>query len=109
MKKRLKKKNKLLSVYQKALAVCGVFFCTVFGSAMPAFAMNGNADPVTYINNFYTIITAIGAIVLLWAIVQFTIALKGHDSGQRASSVIGIGAGILLICAPWIVKAIAGV
>ena len=113
MKKRLKKKNKLLSVYQKARAVCGVFFCTVFGSAMPAFAMNGNADPVTYINNFYTIIcsviTAIGAIVLLWAIVQFTIALKGHDSGQRASSVIGIGAGILLICAPWIVKAIAGV
>ena len=59
MKKGLKKKNKLLSVYQKALAVCGVFFCTVFGSAMPAFAMNGNADPVTYINNFYTIICSV--------------------------------------------------
>ena len=106
-------RKKVLSIYQKTLAFCGVFFCTVLGSAMPAFAMNGNADPVTYINNFYTIIcsviTAIGAIVLLWAIVQFTIALKGHDSGQRASSVIGIGAGILLICAPWIVKAIAGV
>lgn len=113
MKPISKMKKKLLSAYQKTLAFCGVFFCTVFGAAMPAFAMNGETDPVTYINNFYTIIcsviTAIGAIVLLWAIVQFTIALKGHDSGQRASSVIGIGAGILLICAPWIVKAIAGV
>lgn len=110
--KKTNKKHKLLSLYQKTLAFCGVFFCTVFSIACPAFAVEGEADPVSYINNFYTIIcsviTAIGAIVLLWAIVQFTIALKGHDSGQRANSIIGIGAGILLICAPWIVKAIAG-
>ena len=91
-------KQKFLRILQRTLAFCGVFFCTVLGAAAPAFAMNGNADPVTYINNFYTILcsvlTAIGAIILLWAIVQFVLALKGHDPGQRAQSLIGIAAGI---------------
>lgn len=114
--KQLKKQNRMkfaLRIYQRTLAFCGVFFCTVFASATPAFAMNGDVDPVTYINNFYTIlcsvVTAIGAIVLLWAIIQFVLAIKGHDAGQRAQSILGIGGGILLCCAPWIVKAIAGV
>ena len=106
-------KNKLLRMYQRTLSFCGVFCCTLLTAAAPVFAVDGDTDPVTYINNFYTImcsvLTAIGAIVLLWAIVQFALSLKGHDPGQRASALIGIGAGILLICAPWIVKAIAGV
>lgn len=113
MKQKQNRKKSILSIYRKTLAFCGVFFCTIFGTATPAFAMNGNVDPVTYINNLYTIIcsiiTAVGAVILLWAIVQFAISLKGHDSGQRANSIMGIGAGILLVCAPWIVKAIAGV
>lgn len=105
-------KKKLLRMYQRTLSFFGVFFCTLT-AAVPVFAVDGDTDPVTYINNFYTImcsvLTAIGAIILLWAIVQFALSLKGHDPGQRASSLIGIGAGILFICAPWIVKAIAGV
>ena len=105
-------KNKLLRMYQRTLSFCGVFFGTLTAT-VPVFAVDGDTDPVTYINNFYTImcsvLTAIGAIILLWAIVQFALSLKGHDPGQRASALIGIGAGILLICAPWIVKAIAGV
>ncbi|MFQ9440385.1 MAG: hypothetical protein ACLR13_04505 [Acutalibacteraceae bacterium] len=74
--------------------------------------MNGNADPVTYINNFYTIIcsviTAIGAIVLLWAIVQlYNCAERSRFRSARQFCYRHWC--ILLICAPWIVKAIAGV
>lgn len=115
MKQKLKQniKKNALRIYQRTLSICGVFFCTVISAATPVFATAGDTDPVTYINNLYTIIcsviTAIGAIVLLWAIIQFAISIKGHDSGQRANAILGIGAGILVVCAPWIVKAIAGV
>ena len=59
MKKGLKRKTNYYLFIKRRLQSAASFFCTVFGSAMPAFAMNGNADPVTYINNFIPLYAAL--------------------------------------------------
>ena len=48
-------------------------------------------DPLQVINNLknfmYQIIGAIGAILLLWGIVQIGMAIKSHDPSQRANRI----------------------
>lgn len=49
----------------------------------------GTDNPLTVINNLstfiFSIVKAIGMILLLWGIVQIGMALKSHDPAQRAS------------------------
>lgn len=67
-------------------------------------------DPVTGINNLKTllasIVSAVGAIILLWSIVQLGIAVKKHDPAATSESLVGVAAGLIIACAPWVVKQI---
>ena len=81
MKKKISK-QKLLSIGMKIFTVGAVLLVgnnTVFATD----------DPLAVINNLknfmYQIIGAIGAILLLWGIVQVGMAIKSHDPSQRAN------------------------
>lgn len=69
-----------------AALVCGVCF------ALPAFA---DGDPLTVVNNLstfiFSLIRAIGLILLGWGIVQVGLSLQSHDPSQRSQ-------GFLTLC-----------
>ena len=81
MKKKISE-QKLLNIILKVLVIGLVLVVgnnTVFATD----------DPLAVINNLkgfmYQIIGAIGAILLLWGIVQIGMAIKSHDPSQRAN------------------------
>ncbi len=67
-------------------------------------------DPVAGINNLKTliasIVSAVGAIILLWSIVQLGIGIKKHDPAATSESLMGVAAGLIIACAPWVVTQI---
>ena len=58
------------------------------------------SDPLTAINNLsdfvFSAISAIGAILLGFGIVQIGLALKGHDAGQRAQGFMTFFGGVVI-------------
>lgn len=86
-------KKRLLGIGLKVITVAGVL---VIGNNT-VFATD---DPLAVINNLkdfmYQIIGAIGAILLLWGIVQIGMAIKSHDPSQRASGFMTLAGGPLL-------------
>ena len=81
MKNKLNKKR-LLNIGLKIITVVGVL---VVGNNI-VFATDNPLDVINNLKNFmYQIIGAIGAILLLWGIVQIGMAIKSHDPSQRAN------------------------
>lgn len=104
MKKKLNKR-KLLSMGIKVLTVGVVLVVgnnTVFATD----------DPLAVINNLknfmYQIIGAIGAILLLWGIVQIGMAIKSHDPSQRANGFMTLAGGVIIAFAKQILELILG-
>lgn len=71
-----------------AALVCGVCF------ALPAFA---DGDPLTVVNNLstfiFSLIRAIGLILLGWGIVQVGLSLQSHDPSQRSQGFLTLAGG----------------
>ena len=67
-------------------------------------------DPLVVINNLknfmYQIIGAIGAILLLWGIVQIGMAIKSHDPSQRANGFMTLAGGVIIAFAKQILELI---
>lgn len=104
MKKKISK-QKLLSTGMKVLTVGAVLVVgnnTVFATD----------DPLAVINNLknfmYQIIGAIGAILLLWGIVQVGMAIKSHDPSQRANGFMTLAGGVIIAFAKQILELILG-
>jgi hypothetical protein len=104
MKKKISK-QKLLSIGMKVLTVGAVLVVgnnTVFATD----------DPLAVINNLknfmYQIIGAIGAILLLWGIVQIGMAIKSHDPSQRANGFMTLAGGVIIAFAKQILELILG-
>ena len=104
MKKKISK-QKLLSIGMKVLTVGAVLVVgnnTVFATD----------DPLAVINNLknfmYQIIGAIGAILLLWGIVQVGMAIKSHDPSQRANGFMTLAGGVIIAFANQILELILG-
>ena len=74
-----------------------------------AYATN---DPLTVINNLstfmFSIIRAIGMILMAWGIVQIGLALKSHDPSQRANGFFSLAGGIIITFAKEILDLITG-
>ena len=78
----MKNKKRLLNIGLKIITVVGVL---VVGNNI-VFATDNPLDVINNLKNFmYQIIGAIGAILLLWGIVQIGMAIKSHDPSQRAN------------------------
>ena len=69
-------------------------------------------DPVSAINNLFTlistIITAIGAIVILYGVFQLGTAHNQNDAGAKNAALSSIVGGAIMAFAPWVVTYIIG-
>ena len=69
-------------------------------------------DPVTVINNLstfiFSIIRALGMILLGFGIVQIGLSLKSHDPSQRANGFMTLAGGVIITFAKEILVLITG-
>ena len=88
------------------------FYCALvlaFAFAMPALAAD---DPLQVINNLstfiFSLIRAIGLILLGFGIVQIGLSLKSHDPSQRANGFLTLAGGTIIMFAREILDLITG-
>ena len=90
--------------YWTAATVCVVFLM----SATPAFA--AGSDPLTIVNNLsdfiFSIIKALGVIILGWGIVQVGMSIQSHDASQRTQGFLCLFGGLLIAFAKEILTTI---
>ena len=69
-------------------------------------------DPIAAVNNLtnfiFTLVQSLGAIMLIFGVVQFGMSFKSHDASQRASSVMTIGGGLIICFSKAIITKILG-
>lgn len=79
------------SVYMAAV-LCACCFSTT------AFAANG--DPLTVVNNLstfiFSLIRAIGLILLGWGVVQVGLSFQSHDPSQRSQGFLTLAGGLVV-------------
>ena len=92
-KMKVKKISKITNIVTKVLLVATVLVLgnnTVFGAD----------DPLSVIKNLqdfiFSIIQAVGIILVAWGIVQVGLALKSHDPQQRPSGFFSLAGGIII-------------
>ncbi len=77
-----------------------------------AFATGGATDPIAVINNLsdflFSLVRAVGMIMIGLGIVQVGLSLKGHDPSQRANGILTVAGGIIIAFAKEIMNMIAG-
>lgn len=85
---------------RKAKSVYSVFACVTLllvATAVPALAAD---DPLTVVNNLsdfiFSLIRAIGLILLGFGILQVGLSLKSHDPSQRANGMLTVAGGIVI-------------
>lgn len=81
----------------------------VLAFAVPALA---DGDPLQVVNNLsdfiFSLIRAIGLILLGFGIVQIGLSLKSHDPSQRANGFLTLAGGVIIMFAKEILNLIAG-
>lgn len=79
---------------------CIRIWCTalllVGAMTLPAFA----ADPLSIVNNLsdfiFSIIKALGVIILGWGVVQIGMSIQSHDASQRTQGFLCLFGGLLI-------------
>lgn len=96
-----KKTKRLFAIY------CALVL--VFAFAVPALA---DGDPLQVINNLstfiFSLIRAIGLILLGFGIVQIGLSLKSHDPSQRANGFLILAGGVIIMFSKEILDLITG-
>ena len=103
---------KLIKLSRKARMLFFAYVLNVlminFG-VVPVFAVN---DPLTVVNNLstfiFSLIRAIGMILLGFGVVQVGLSLKSHDPSQRANGFLTVAGGIIITFAKEILNLIVG-
>ena len=108
MKHELKTKN----FDRKAKRIYTVRACTamvMMSTAAPALAAD---DPLAVVNNLsdfiFSLIRAIGLILLGFGILQVGLSLKSHDPSQRANGMLTVAGGIVITFTKEILTLITG-
>ena len=72
--------------------------CICMLTATTAYATGG--DPLTIVNNLsdfiFSVIKAIGIIILGWGIVQVGMSIQSHDASQRTQGLLCLFGGLLI-------------
>jgi len=88
-------------------AFCALILCFSFASVAHA-----ADDPIAVVNNLsdfiFSIIRAIGIILLGFGILQIGLSLKSHDPSQRANGMLTVAGGIVITFAKEILTLITG-
>ena len=92
----MKNNKKAVKISRIIFAVYTVLVC-VMVFALPAFA---DGDPLTVINNLstfiFSLIRAVGLILLGWGIVQVGLSLQSHDPSQRSQGFLTLAGGLVI-------------
>lgn len=81
----------------------------IFAFAMPALADGGPLQVVNNLSDFiFSLIRAIGLILLGFGIVQIGLSLKSHDPSQRANGFLTLAGGVIIMFAKEILDLITG-
>ena len=98
---------------RRAKRAYAVFACLVLSMTVmvvPAFAASN--DPLQIVNNLsdfiFSLIRAIGMILLGFGILQLGLSLKSHDPSQRANGMLTIAGGIVITFTREILTLITG-
>lgn len=95
--------KRIYSAVATAVTLCTVMTC-------PALAAD---DPLTIVNNLsdfiFSIIKAVGVIVLGWGIVQVGMSIQSHDASQRTQGFLCLFGGLMIAFAKEILTAIGAV
>ena len=94
----MKNKNeKIIKKIYKIYTIASLVFLGSFGFCMTVFATN---DPLAVVNNLssfiFSLIRAIGLILLGFGILQIGLSLKAHDPSQRANGFLTVAGGIVI-------------
>lgn len=97
---------------RRARKAYAVFVCLVAAmslTVMPAMAAD---DPLAVVDNLsefiFSLIRAIGLILLGWGIVQVGLSLQSHDPSQRSNGFLTLAGGIVITFAEEILTLITG-
>ena len=103
---------KTKSFERKAKRIYAVLACTamvMMATAVPALAAD---DPLAVVNNLsdfiFSLIRAIGLILLGFGILQVGLSLKSHDPSQRANGMLTVAGGIVITFTKEILTLITG-
>lgn len=100
----LGKKGRMSFAVYVATVVCAVFLSTT------AFA--AATDPLTVVNNLstfiFSLIRAIGLILLGWGIVQVGLSFQSHDPSQRSQGFLTLAGGLIITFTKEILDLITG-
>lgn len=95
---------------QKRLFAC--YILTVLNFCMGSVYVYAAGDPLSVVNNLstfiFSLIRAIGLILLGFGIVQVGLSLKSHDPSQRANGFLTLAGGIIITFAKEILDLIMG-
>jgi hypothetical protein len=93
----------------RACAITVMAAALMFGFGGTAFAAS---DPIAVVNNLsdfiFSLIRAVGLILLGFGIVQVGLSLKSHDPSQRANGFLTLAGGIIITFAKEILTLITG-
>jgi len=94
---------------KRLYAVFATAVLTLMLFVIPAFAAD---DPLTVVSNLsdfiFSLIRAIGLILLGFGILQIGLALKSHDASQRANGMLTVAGGIVITFTKEILTLITG-
>ena len=90
-----------------ALPICFVLVAVM--TVCPAFAADDPLAVVTNLSDFiFSLIRAIGLILLGFGVLQLGLSLKSHDPSQRANGMLTIAGGIVITFTKEILTLITG-
>lgn len=107
-KEKIVNKKNLIKNTSKIKAVIMILMAIITREVMVC----ATSDPLAVINNLstfiFSIVRAIGMILMLWGIVQIGMALKSHDPSQRASGFMTLAGAVIITFAKEILDLITG-
>ncbi|MCQ2770339.1 MAG: glutamyl-tRNA amidotransferase [Clostridia bacterium] len=99
----MKKTNikKIYMIIVMVIAITSIFAVSIFAE---------ENDPIQVINNMsdflFTIVRAVGAIMIGFRVVQIGLSFKSHDPSQRANGFMTLAGGIIIMFAKEILNLI---
>ena len=105
------KKNKLQRRARRLYALCVCLTLALTATIAPAFAAAGG-DPLSVVSNLsdfiFSLIRAVGLILLGYGILQVGLSLQSHDPSQRSNGMLTIAGGIVITFTKEILTLITG-
>lgn len=96
--------------FKRACRILAAAFAMTVLLITPAFATGG--DPLAVINNLttfiFSLIRAVGMILLGWGIVQVGLSFQSHDPSQRSQGFLTLAGGLIVTFAKEILVLITG-